>query len=214
MISLLTAKLGSSALAYGATGVSGLVVAWILKKIPNETIKAKFGLFMYGLGVTCSLGLSKFKLRGSGQTINPWVIQPHHLCGKVFIWGIHKPQNIIIIFPLLPHPQGKRKGWQPIWKPPFFVVQLFRLLFFRNHLWPVHVSTHDISMRWWTVFPVNRAIIISIIIAQVFPELPRLLESRAVCQPTQIQLGCFHLKSNASDHCLRCIWMSLTLCLF
>jgi len=76
MIELLTAKLGSTALAYGATGLSGMVVAYILKKIPNETIKAKFGLFMYGLGVTCSLGLSKFKWTKGiwNATIEPYII--------------------------------------------------------------------------------------------------------------------------------------------
>tara|TARA_R110000744_G_scaffold92927_1_gene179674 strand:- start:8326 stop:8622 length:297 start_codon:yes stop_codon:yes gene_type:complete len=89
MISLLTAKLGSSALAYGATGVSGLVVAWILKKIPNETIKAKFGLFMYGLGVTCSLGLSKFKYTKKlwNATIEPYVIDA---IDNIAVTGISK----------------------------------------------------------------------------------------------------------------------------
>ena len=59
-----------------ATGLTGMVVAFILKKIPNKVIKAKFGVFMYGLGVACSLGLTKFKYTKKlwNKTIEPYVI--------------------------------------------------------------------------------------------------------------------------------------------
>ena len=86
---MLTAKLGSQALAYGSAGLAGLVVAYILKKIPNNTIKAKFGVFMYGLGVTCTLGLSKFKYTKKlwNKTIEPWVIDA---IDNIAVTGIQK----------------------------------------------------------------------------------------------------------------------------
>jgi uncharacterized membrane protein YfcA len=89
MIEMLTAKLGSQALAYGSAGLAGLVVAYILKKIPNNTIKAKFGVFMYGLGVTCTLGLSKFKYTKKlwNKTIEPWVIDA---IDNIAVTGIQK----------------------------------------------------------------------------------------------------------------------------
>ena len=72
----IVAKLGGSAVGYAAGGVGAVAIAWILKKIPNATLKAKFGKFMYGLGVTCTLGMSKFKWTKKfwNKTIEPWVI--------------------------------------------------------------------------------------------------------------------------------------------
>ena len=69
-------KLGGAAVGYAAGGVGAVALAWILKKIPNATLKAKFGKFMYGLGVTCTLGMSKFKWTKKfwNKTIEPWVI--------------------------------------------------------------------------------------------------------------------------------------------
>ena len=50
MIEMITAKLGAKAAAYAGAGIAGVVAAWVLKKIPNNTLKAKFGKFMYGAG--------------------------------------------------------------------------------------------------------------------------------------------------------------------
>jgi hypothetical protein len=89
MIEFITAKLGSQALAYGTVGASGIAVAWILKKIPNSVIKAKFGSFMYGLGVTCTLGISKMKYTKKiwNKTIEPYVIDA---IDNILVTGISK----------------------------------------------------------------------------------------------------------------------------
>ena len=72
----LIAKLGVSTLQYAAGGIGAVAVAWILKKIPNKRIKAQFGMIMYGIGVTCTLGMAKFSWtkRFSAKTIEPWLI--------------------------------------------------------------------------------------------------------------------------------------------
>jgi|TARA_R100000789_G_scaffold37964_1_gene40466 hypothetical protein len=72
----LVAKLGGAAVGYAAGGAGAVAIAWILKKIPNSVIKAKFGRLMYGLGVTCTLGLSKWKFTKKfwNKTIEPWII--------------------------------------------------------------------------------------------------------------------------------------------
>jgi len=56
--------------------VGGVAVAWVLKKIPNETIQSKFGNFMYGAGVACTLGLAKWKFTKNiwNKTIEPYII--------------------------------------------------------------------------------------------------------------------------------------------
>ena len=76
MFELLVAKLGGKAAAYAGGGVAGVVVAWGLIRIPNNVLKAKFGVFMYGAGVACTLGLSKFKWTKSvwNKFIEPWVV--------------------------------------------------------------------------------------------------------------------------------------------
>ena len=42
----IAAKLGVEAVQYAAGGAVAIGVAWGLKKIPNKTIKAKFGMMM------------------------------------------------------------------------------------------------------------------------------------------------------------------------
>ena len=76
MIEFLAAKLGSQAAAYAGAGVAGIGAAWALKRIPNNVLKAKFGNFMYGAGVACTLGLSKFKWTKSvwNKVIEPWIV--------------------------------------------------------------------------------------------------------------------------------------------
>ena len=72
----LVAQLGAGAVQYAAGGAVAVVVAWGLKKIPNTAIKAKFGVLMYGAGVACTLGLSKFKWTKKvwNKTIEPYVV--------------------------------------------------------------------------------------------------------------------------------------------
>ena len=57
----LVAKLGVSTIQYAAGGIGAVVVAWVLKKVPNKAIKAQIGMIMYGMGVTCTLGMGKWK---------------------------------------------------------------------------------------------------------------------------------------------------------
>ena len=72
----LIAKLGMSTVTYAAGGIGAMAVAWTLKKIPNNAIKAQLGMIMYGMGVTCSLGMGKWKYtkRFWNKTIEPWLI--------------------------------------------------------------------------------------------------------------------------------------------
>jgi len=89
MIEYLTAKFGVVALQYTAVGVSGVVVAWALKRVPNKAIKAKFGAFMYGAGVATTLGLSKFKWTKGlwNKTVEPYVIDA---IDNIFVTGVSK----------------------------------------------------------------------------------------------------------------------------
>jgi len=70
------AKLGIEAVQYTLFGIGGIIIAWILKKIPNNIIKAKFGAFMYGAGVAFTLGFSKWKWTKKfwNKLIEPWFI--------------------------------------------------------------------------------------------------------------------------------------------
>ena len=72
----IAAKLGVEAVQYAAGGAVAIGVAWALKKLPNATIKAKYGMLMYGAGVTCTLGLAKFKWTKNvwQSTIEPYVV--------------------------------------------------------------------------------------------------------------------------------------------
>ena len=72
----IVAKLGVSAVGYAAGGIGAVALAWVLKKIPNATIKAKFGMLMYGAGVACTLGLAKFKWTKKvyNKTIEPYIV--------------------------------------------------------------------------------------------------------------------------------------------
>ena len=72
----LAAKLGVEAVRYAAGGAVAVVVAFVLKKIPNATIKAKLGVVMYSAGVACTLGLAKFKWTKKvwNKTIEPYIV--------------------------------------------------------------------------------------------------------------------------------------------
>ena len=89
MLEMLAAKVGIKAAAYAGAGVAGIGVAWALKKIPNATIKAKVGRFMYGLGVTVTLGLSKWKWTKGiwNKVVEPYFID---LVDNVAVTGLGK----------------------------------------------------------------------------------------------------------------------------
>jgi hypothetical protein len=72
----LAAKLGVEVAQYAAGGAVAVVVAFVLKKIPNDAIKAKLGVVMYSAGVACTLGLAKFKLTKKvwNKTIEPYIV--------------------------------------------------------------------------------------------------------------------------------------------
>ena len=72
----LVAKLGVSTIQYAAGGIGAVVVAWVLKKVPNKQIKAQVGMMMYGMGVTCTLGMGKWKYtkRFWNKTVEPYFV--------------------------------------------------------------------------------------------------------------------------------------------
>ena len=72
----LVAKLGVSTIQYAAGGIGAVVVAWVLKKVPNKRIKAQVGMIMYGMGVTCTLGMGKWKYtkRFWNKTVEPYFV--------------------------------------------------------------------------------------------------------------------------------------------
>jgi len=72
----LAAKLGVEVAQYAAGGAVAVGVAFVLKKIPNATIKAKLGVVMYSAGVACTLGLAKFKITKKvwNKTIEPYIV--------------------------------------------------------------------------------------------------------------------------------------------
>jgi len=90
----LIAKLGVSTIQYAAGGIGAVAVAWVLKKIPNKQIKAQLGMMMYGLGVTCTLGMGKWKYtkRFWNKTVEPWIVDAiDNIAGhgiKEFIRGL------------------------------------------------------------------------------------------------------------------------------
>ena len=54
----------------------GAFVAWVLKKVPNEQIANIVETTFNGIGVACTLGLSKWKVtrRVWNKQIEPWAI--------------------------------------------------------------------------------------------------------------------------------------------
>ena len=72
----LVAKLGMSTIQYAAGGIGAVAVAWVLKKIPNKRIKAQVGMMMYGIGVTCTLGMGRWKYtkRFWNKTVEPYFV--------------------------------------------------------------------------------------------------------------------------------------------
>ena len=89
MLASLTALATKQVAVYAGMGVAGVVTAFVLKKIPNKTIKAKFGSWMYNLGVLCTLGLGKWKWTKKvwNKTIEPYCIDA---IDNILVTGISK----------------------------------------------------------------------------------------------------------------------------
>ena len=95
MFEWMIVKLGGGLIAetisYGTGGILLIVVGWILKKIPKGAIKAKFGMFMYSIGVACTLGGSQWfkkfgKIGGKiYQAIEDYIID---FVEDVFVFGV------------------------------------------------------------------------------------------------------------------------------
>ena len=82
-------KVGLEAVSYAGMGLAGIAVAWGLKRIPNDALKAKFGALMYGAGVTCTLGLAKWKFtkRVWNKVVEPWIVDA---VDNILVTGISK----------------------------------------------------------------------------------------------------------------------------
>ena len=89
MIDSLTALMTNQVAVYSGAGAVGVGLAWVLKKIPNDTIKDKVGKVMYGVGVTCTLGMSKWKMTRNvwNKVVEPWFID---LLDNVIVTGLKK----------------------------------------------------------------------------------------------------------------------------
>lgn len=61
---------------YGAGSIGVVVVGWVLKRIPNDSIQKKVGRAFEKIGVICTLGLSKWKFSAPiwNKVVEPWVI--------------------------------------------------------------------------------------------------------------------------------------------
>ena len=89
MLTSLTALATKKVAVYAGMGVAGAATAFVLKKIPNATIKAKFGSWMYNLGVLCTLGMGKWKWTKNiwNKTIEPYFVDA---IDNILVTGISK----------------------------------------------------------------------------------------------------------------------------
>ena len=89
MLEMIAAKLTGKAVAYAGGGIAVIASGWLLKRIPNKTIKAKVGLWMYGLGVTVTLGMAKWKYTKSiwNKVVEKYFID---LIDNVLVTGLAK----------------------------------------------------------------------------------------------------------------------------
>ena len=94
MFEWIAAKLGAiavdTAVQWSIGGVITWAVLYVLKKIPNDVIKARFGLFMYGLGVLCTLGVTKWFTRWKfgkklWDIVETWILD---LVENIVVYGI------------------------------------------------------------------------------------------------------------------------------
>lgn len=76
------------AITWSVGGIAVFIVTWLLKRIPNELIKAKWGKFMFCLGVVCTLGITKW-----GTSRVKWFKKVWDLVEK---WILDFVENILI----------------------------------------------------------------------------------------------------------------------
>ena len=89
MLEMIAAKLTGKAVAYAGGGIAVIASGWLLKRIPNNKIKAKVGLWMYGLGVTVTLGMAKWKFT---KPIWNKVVEPYFIdaVDNILVTGLGK----------------------------------------------------------------------------------------------------------------------------
>ena len=89
MLEMIAAKLTGEVIAVAGGGVAVVASTWVLKRIPNSVIKAKVGYWMYGLGVTLTLGMAKWKFT---KPIWNKVIEPYFIdvVDNVLVTGLSK----------------------------------------------------------------------------------------------------------------------------
>ena len=89
MLESLVALATKKVAVYAGMGVAGVATAFVLKKIPIATIKAKFGSWMYNLGVLCTLGMGKWKWTKNvwNKTIEPYFVDA---IDNILVTGIAK----------------------------------------------------------------------------------------------------------------------------
>ena len=89
MLEMIAAKLAGNAVAVAGGGVAVVASTWILKRIPNHKIKAKVGYWMYGAGVTVTLGMAKWKFT---KPIWNKVIEPYFIdaVDNILVTGLSK----------------------------------------------------------------------------------------------------------------------------
>ena len=96
MMGFILGKLGiavvSSAITMTMDAAIVAMVLWLLKKIPNEVIKAKFGKLMFALGVACTLGISTKYVTGKAAWAKKvWDVVEYYILDfveNIIVYGI------------------------------------------------------------------------------------------------------------------------------
>lgn len=76
MIEAITNYVSMQVLGYVAGSIGAVILAWTLKKIPNDKISTAVYGFFKKIGVAMTLGLTKWKYTKNfwNKTIEPWFI--------------------------------------------------------------------------------------------------------------------------------------------
>lgn len=76
MIEIITAWGTAQILAYTGGSIGAFILAWILKRVPNQNIKDFVTRWAKRVGIFVTLGLSKWKYTAPfwNKTIEPWLI--------------------------------------------------------------------------------------------------------------------------------------------
>ena len=76
MIEMLTTYFTSQIAVYVSGSIAAFVIAWILRKIPNDKFNKYVEGCFFRLGVLITLGLSKWKYTAKfwNKIIEPWII--------------------------------------------------------------------------------------------------------------------------------------------